>query len=298
MKYILLFLCILSLSCKYNVTNPVGTLRDYTAGSGIIYYVSSSAHSTEIADALRKNKHSLGKYKIVVTNSGNSDNILSNITYVLTNNTYSFSNVEVDISKLTNLFEITNGAFSNAANLKSIMLSDNVSNIGKNAFSGCSSLSDIRFSNGLTNISEGAFSNCVSLTLVMLSSEEEMAIEKNAFTGCSNLVNLVLPKNLKSVDNEAFKYCNQLKNVEYLGTDCQSSSCKSDCKLDCKSNCTSTNSNCESNCKAYICKLSNCKPFSSTPKPSNLYLPNTSKTSDFSNFLGGSWTIYTNHIPN
>ena len=168
MKYILLFLCILSLSCKYNVANPVGALKDYTEGSGIIYYVSSDANENQIVDALKKNKHSLGKYKIIVTNGGNSGDILSNIAVVLTNNISTFSNVELDISKLTNA-EIKEGAFSNAKNLRSVMLSDNVSNIGKNAFSGCSSLNNVRFSNGLTNISDGAFSNCSSLTFASLS---------------------------------------------------------------------------------------------------------------------------------
>ena len=272
MKYILLFLCILSLSCKYNVANPVGTLRDYTAGSGIIYYVSSSATVDEIEASLNKNKHSLGKYKIVVlTSDSTSTEILTNIANALKSNS-SFNNVEVDISKLTNVNEIPEGIFSNAANLGSIMLSDNVSNIGTNAFSGCSSLNNVRFSNGLEKICEGAFSNCVSLTLVMLSSEKEMTIEKNAFTGCSNLVNLVLPKSLKTVDDNAFKDCSQLKNVEYLGTEN---------------------------------KPTGCKPFSNNgTKPKNLYLPNveeTSKTS-FNSFLcegSGIWTIHAKkHIPN
>ena len=272
MKYILLFLCILSLSCKYNVANPVGTLRDYTEGSGIIYDVSSSATAADIEMALRKNKHSLGKYLIKVSTSSSSDtNILTKIATVLTNN-LSFNNVEVDISKLTNVKEIPEGIFSNAANLGSIMLSDNVSNIGTNAFSGCSSLNNVRFSNGLEKICEGAFSNCVSLTLVMLSSEKEMTIEKNAFTGCSNLVNLVLPKSLKTIDNDAFKNCDKLNNVEYLGTEN---------------------------------KPTGCKPFSNNgTKPKNLYLPNveeTSKTS-FNSFLcesSGSWTIHAKkHIPN
>ena len=282
MKYILLFLCILSLSCKYNVANPVGTLRDYTAGSGIIYYVSSSAHPTEIADALRKNKHSLGKYliKVSATNdtSNAATNILTNIATALTNNP-SFNNVEVDISKLVGIKEIPEGVFSNAANLGSIMLSDNVSNIGKNAFSGCSSLSDIRFSNGLEKICEGAFSNCVSLTLVMLSSEKLTNIGDNAFAGCSSLVNLVLPEPASleekseikiEIKDTAFSSCSQLKNVEYLGTNANVSG----------------------------------SPFSGSSNPNNLYLPSatndTIKGKFNEPFLGKSgWTKYEGkHIPN
>ena len=267
MKYILLFLCILSLSCKYNVANPVGTLKDYTAGSGKIYYVSSDAGPEQIVEALKKNKHSLGKYKIAVTNSVNSDNILSNITFVLTNNTY-FDNVELDISKLTNE-EIKEGAFSNAKNLRSVMLSDKVTNIGKNAFSGCSSLNNIRLGDGLTEISEGAFSNCVSLAFLSLDSSKLTTIGKNAFYECSSLESIILSASLTSIDNTAFSNCNKLSNVEYLG----------------KEN-----------------KPKNCKPFEngSTTTKKNLYLPNTNSTSDFSDFLGGSWNINPNgnkHIP-
>ena len=246
MKYILLFLCILSLSCKYNVANPVGALKDYTEGSGIIYYVSSDAKENQIVDALKKNKHSLGKYKIVVSaSSSSSTEILTNIKKALTNNP-SFNNVEVDLSKLTNMKKITKEAFTNLKNISSITLSDAVTEIEEKAFSGCSSLNNIRFSKGLTNIGDGAFSNCVSLIFVALDSEQSLTISKDAFSGCSSLKNLVLPKSITKVDCDAFKNCNQLTNVEYLGT---------------KENASSISS----------C----CKPFQTNPKPSNLYLPAT-----------------------
>ena len=265
MKYILLFLCILSLSCKYNVTNPVGTLRDYTEGSGITYYVSSSATATDIVNALMKNKHSLGKYKIVVSASSSSDNkILTNIADALKSNS-SFNNVEVDISKLEGITEIPEGVFKDVKNLGSISLSDKVEKIGKEAFSGCSSLSDVRFSNGLKNISEGAFSNCYSLTLVMLSSEKLTTIEKNAFSGCSSLKSIILSASLTTICDDTFSGCNQLQNVEYLG---------------------SSTDNLKSS------------PFKTNPKPNNLYLPNIS--SGVSSFLGKDWTNpkYNKHIPN
>lgn len=274
MKYILLFLCILSLSCKYNVANPVGALKDYTEGSGIIYYVSSDADENQIVDALKKNKHSLGKYliKVEATNdtSNAATNILTNIANALKNNP-SFNPVEVDISKLEGITNIPAEVFKDLKNISSIMLSDNVSNIGNNAFSGCSSLNNIRFSKGLTNIGNGAFSNCISLTFVSLDSEQSLTILSNAFSGCSSLKNLVLPKSITKVEGDAFKNCSQLKNVEYLGT---------------------TNITC-----------TNC-PFSgSSTNVSNLYLPNVSSSSksNFTNFLSKSWgsNIYTNkHIPN
>ena len=267
MKYILLFLCILSLSCKYNVANPVMTLKDYTEGSAIIYYISSSSSVAEIEDALRKNKHSLGKYKIaVLTSDSSSTEILTNIATALKNNS-SFNNVEADITK-TKITEIPANIFKDIVNLSSIALPDTVKKVGNNAFSGCASLANVRFSSGLTEISERAFSNCSSLTLVMLSSESLKTISKNAFSGCSSLVNLILSAGLTNIDSSAFSGCSKLVNVEYLGNN----------------------------------KSINGSPFSSGSNPSNLYLPSMDGTTNKINstFLGKSWATinYGKHIPN
>ena len=267
MKYILLFLCILCLSCKYNVANPVMTLKDYTEGSGIIYYISSSSSVAEIEETLRKNKHSLGKYKIaVLTSDSSSTEILTNIATALKNNS-SFNNVEADITK-TKITEIPANIFKDIVNLSSIALPDTVKKVGNNAFSGCASLANVRFSSGLTEISERAFSNCSSLTLVMLSSESLKTISKNAFSGCSSLVNLILSAGLTNIDSSAFSGCSKLVNVEYLGNN----------------------------------KSINGSPFSSGSNPNNLYLPSMDGTTNKINstFLGKSWATinYGKHIPN
>ena len=267
MKYILLFLCILSLSCKYNVANPVGTLKDYTEGSGKTYYVSSNSSVAEIEDALRKNKHSLGKYKIVVSSSSDTDTqILTNIATALKNNS-SFNNVEADITK-TKITEIPANIFKDIVNLSSIALPDTVKKVGNNAFSGCASLANVRFSKELTNIGDGAFSNCVSLTFIALDSDKLTTIGKNAFSGCSSLVNLILSAGLTNIDSSAFSGCSKLVNVEYLGNN----------------------------------KSINGSPFSSGSNPNNLYLPSMDGTTNKINstFLGKSWATinYGKHIPN
>ena len=267
MKYILLFLCILCLSCKYNVANPVMTLKDYTEGSAIIYYISSSSSVAEIEDALRKNKHSLGKYKIaVLTSDSSSTEILTNIATALKNNS-SFNNVEADITK-TKITEIPANIFKDIVNLSSIALPDTVKKVGNNAFSGCASLANVRFSKELTNIGDGAFSNCVSLTFIALDSDKLTTIGKNAFSGCSSLVNLILSAGLTNIDSSAFSGCSKLVNVEYLGNN----------------------------------KSINGSPFSSGSNPSNLYLPSMDGTTNKINstFLGKSWATinYGKHIPN
>ena len=261
MRYILLFIAIFTFSCKYNISSPVGTIKDYSANSGKLFYTSSDDSDDDIKTTLMKNKHSLGIYKIVVSN-GNSTAILTNIKEVLNKNPH-FNNVEIDLSQ-TKITNIPKDMFTNTTNLGKITLPDTVTNIEESAFSGCSSLSYIRFSGGLTNIGTNAFSNCSALT-VLLFPDGLTTIEKCAFSGCSSLVNLFLPKSLTKIDNDAFTNCSQLKNVEYLGK---------------------TNS------------LSNCSPFSSSSYPTNLYLPEVEESgkTNFTNFLGKTWSNGNIHI--
>lgn len=271
MRYILLFIAIFTFSCKYNISSPVGTIKDYSANSGKLFYTSSDSSADDIETTLKKNKHSLGIYKIVVS-GGDSTAILTNIKKVLDKNP-SFDNVEIDLS-LTKITNIPKEMFTNTTNLGKITLPDTVTNIEESAFLGCSSLSYIRFSGGLTNIGTNAFSNCSALTVLLLP-DGLKTIEKCAFSGCSSLVNLFLPKSLTKIEDDAFKNCSQLKNVEYLGT-------KDDCS-----------------------KLNNCKPFSNNVATTkNLYLPEVEEgdKSSFNNFLcgsgGSSWTIHAKkHIP-
>lgn len=271
MRYILLFIAIFTFSCKYNITSPVGTIKDYSANSGKLFYTSSGDSDNDIETTLKKNKHSLGIYKIVVL-GGDSTEILTNIKKVLNKN-LSFDNVEIDLS-LTEIPEIPKEMFTNTTNLGKITLPDTVKKIEEKAFSGCYSLNSIRFPKNLQEIGESAFSSCSSLTLIILDSEQSMTISKDAFSGCSSLVNLILPKNLKKVDNDAFKNCSQLNNVEYLGIEN---------------------------------KPTGCSPFSNGgTNPSDLYLPSVTNDTikncfEGKSFLGKTWNngnIHTNqHIP-
>lgn len=267
MRYILLFIAIFTFSCKYNISSPVGTIKDYSANSGKLFYTSSDSSADDIETTLKKNKHSLGKYKIVVS-GGDSTAILTNIKGVLDKNP-SFDNVEIDLS-LTEIPEIPKEMFTNTTNLGKITLPDTVTNIGESAFSGCYSLSYIRFSGGLTNIGQSAFSSCSALTVLLLP-DGLKTIEKNAFSDCSSLKDLFFPASLTSIGSNAFSNCVKLVNLEYLG----------------KTNSLSNSSN---------------NVFSNSSYPTNLYLPNieAGKTNDFTNFLGKNWNgnIYAKkHIP-
>ncbi len=264
MRYILLFIAIFTFSCKYNISSPVGTIKDYSANSGKLFYTSSGDSDNDIEMTLMKNKHSLGIYKIVVL-GGDSTTILTNIKEVLNKNPH-FNNVEIDLSQ-TKITNIPKEMFTNTTNLGKITLPDTVTNIEESAFSGCYSLNSIRFPNNLENISEGAFSNCSGLKLIILSSGALTNISKNAFYGSSSLVNLILPANISNVCDTAFSSCSQLNNLEYLGTNTNVSG----------------------------------SPFKNGSSISNLYLPDVdkSKTNDFNTncFLGKKdWKITKGHI--
>lgn len=269
MRYILLFIAIFTFSCKYNISSPVGTIKDYSANSGKLFYTSSDSSADDIETTLKKNKHSLGKYLIKVSPTNDkSTAILTNIKAALNKNPY-FNNVEIDLS-LTEIPEIPKEMFTNTTNLGKITLPDTVTNIDTNAFSGCSSLSYIRFSGSLTNIGESAFSNCSALTVLLLP-DGLKTIEKCAFSGCSSLKDLFFPASLTSIGSNAFSNCIKLVNLEYAGTN--SSSLSSSNNL-----------------------------FSSSSYPTNLYLPNveTGKTNEFNTncFLGkNDWKITKGHIP-
>ena len=269
MRYILLFIAIFTFSCKYNITSPVGTIKDYSANSGKLFYTSSDDSDEDIKTTLMKNKHSLGKYLIKVSPTNDkSTAILTNIKEVLNKN-LSFDNVEIDLSQ-TKITNIPKDMFTNTTNLGKITLPDTVTNIEESAFSGCSSLSYIRFSGSLTNIGTNAFSNCSALTVLLLP-DGLKTIEKCAFSDCSSLKDLFFPASLTSIGSNAFSNCIKLVNLEYAGTN--SSSLSSSSNL-----------------------------FSSSSYPTNLYLPNveTGKTNDFTNFLGKNWNgnIYAKkHIP-
>ena len=195
MRYILLFIAIFTFSCKYNITSPVGTIKDYSANSGKLFYTSSGDSDNDIETTLKKNKHSLGKYLIKVSPTNDkSTAILTNIKEVLNKN-LSFNNVEIDLSQ-TKITNIPKDMFTNTTNLGKITLPDTVTNIEESAFSGCSSLVNLFLPKSLTKIDNDAFKNCSQLkNLEYLGTKSDCSKLDNCqpFSSGSNLSNLYLP---------------------------------------------------------------------------------------------------------
>ena len=73
--------------------------------------------------------------------------------------------IDLDLSQYTGL-AISDNAFSNCTNLKSVIFSEKLLSIGKSAFEDCSSLEKISISKGLTTVDSSAFEACSNLTSV------------------------------------------------------------------------------------------------------------------------------------
>ncbi len=98
---------------------------------------------------------------------------------------------------------IGNGAFSNLASLKSIIIPESVTNIGYSAFEGCSALETVNIPLGVTTLEENVFSGCTSLKNITIS-ENISSISPTAFSGCTSIEIEI------SADNQYFSMENGL----------------------------------------------------------------------------------------
>lgn len=80
------------------------------------------------------------------------------------------------------------------------------------AFSQNANITSIVFPEGFRFIEERTFYQCANLTTVVLP-ESLTTIYSYAFTGCPKLTNVVLPQNLSSIGIEAFNSCNSLTEI-------------------------------------------------------------------------------------
>lgn len=104
--------------------------------------------------------------------------------------------------------EIPTGIFTNAANLKNIILPHDLKIIGKSAFAGCKSLKTIDIPADVEEINSKAFYGCMSLQEINLTSNECLtSIGNQAFTTKSTLNELTIPATVVNVGVEAFLGC-------------------------------------------------------------------------------------------
>lgn len=104
--------------------------------------------------------------------------------------------------------EIPSNVFTNAVNLKEIILPESLKIIGSSAFSGCKSLKMIQIPNSVEEISSKAFYGCTGLEEVQIDTDSNLSyIGNQAFTTGSTLKTLTIPTTAINISSEAFLGC-------------------------------------------------------------------------------------------
>ena len=108
--------------------------------------------------------------------------------------------------------EIPSGVFSNATNLKSIILPKNLKIVGYSAFAGCKSLKTIDIPADVEEINSKAFYGCIRLQEIKLTSNVSLtSIGNQAFTTKSTLNELTIPATVVNMGVESFLGCSVSK---------------------------------------------------------------------------------------
>ena len=106
--------------------------------------------------------------------------------------------------------KISNYAFINYNNLRSVTISHGVKTIGDAAFSNCPNLENIYIADSVTTIGNSAFSSCISLKSVVI--PDSVTSMVYAFSECHNLMSVTLPDSVVSYYG-AFSGCYRLVEV-------------------------------------------------------------------------------------
>lgn len=104
--------------------------------------------------------------------------------------------------------EIPSNVFTNAVNLKEIILPKELKIIGASAFEGCKNLKKIIIPNSVEEINRKAFYNCLGIEELQINDESNLSsIGNQAFTTKSLLKDLTIPITVTNISSEAFLGC-------------------------------------------------------------------------------------------
>lgn len=120
--------------------------------------------------------------------------------------------VSLDLSKVSGLDALSEGAFSDCSRLKTIVLPETIEIIENGAFSGCVGLTSLNIPDGVKTIKHDAFYNCTGLTSVTIP-DSVTSIEFSAFYGCSGLTSLNIPGSVNTIGDSAFYNCTGLEQL-------------------------------------------------------------------------------------
>lgn len=112
---------------------------------------------------------------------------------------------------------ISDNAFNNCKELKTIQIGQSVKEIGMNAFLHCELIENVVLPDQLEHIGKGAFAFCCNLISVNFGSKLK-TIGESAFRGCKGLTTLTIPQSVVSIGNDAFGYNDYLKKVVLFST--------------------------------------------------------------------------------
>ncbi len=108
-------------------------------------------------------------------------------------------------------------AFSGCKNLESVQLPSDLQTLPERLFSVCPSLKHLELPNSVTHIEKNAIFQCRGLESIKLSNNL-VTIDKMAFNECTSLNNVVIPKSVKNIGIDTFKGCTALNSIYYEGT--------------------------------------------------------------------------------
>ncbi|MGN0572541.1 MAG: leucine-rich repeat protein [Acutalibacteraceae bacterium] len=116
---------------------------------------------------------------------------------------YPIGNKRTEYKIPDSVTSIGNDAFSNCAELTSVIIPDSVMSIGDWAFCDCDGLTIVSIGNGVTSIGDWAFDDCDGLTSVAIPNSVT-SIGNYAFYNCTGLTSITIPDNVTSIGCYAF----------------------------------------------------------------------------------------------
>lgn len=104
--------------------------------------------------------------------------------------------------------EIPSDVFTNAVNLKEIILPEGLKIIGMSAFKGCKNLNKVQIPNSVEEINSKAFYDCLRMEDIQINDDSNLSsIGNQAFTTGSLLKDLTIPMTVMTISSEAFLGC-------------------------------------------------------------------------------------------
>ena len=110
--------------------------------------------------------------------------------------------------------------YSFNSSVTKIVVKEGVTLIGDYAFEGFIALTSVELSSTVEYIGSKAFSSCTALGSIKLP-EGLKVISPKAFIKCTSLASISFPSTLVAIDFKAFDFDENLKHIEYAGTETQ-----------------------------------------------------------------------------